>query len=907
MARQEIPLGSSPTGEGGANAREAFTQVNQMTAELYATDQAQQGLIAALQQATADLVQGTGALDARVTGAENGINALGAAMGAKVDKVAGYGLSQENFTPAEKAKLAAIEGDRFKGTFTSLSALAAAFPTANPGDYADVDAGAGVQVNRAIWDASDTEWVLQEGEGGLPTAAQVKDLYESNPDTYAFTGAQRTKLAGIADGAQANWVGVTQAEAEAGNGTLFRSWTVQRVWQAIASWWNTSAMKTKLDGIATGATANQADAYLLNRANHTGNMPVANVTGFEEAVRNTPLTGFAANNYARVTATDSIRTALGKLQTLLNSALPWTTSSDGATDFNATAGTPGWFPGVVGAAAGSRNANHPDGQVAATATNGVSDYYWVLNLYDNQSGSAFQIAVPCPTGVPTGYERIKWRSRGSGTWSTWAVLGGSTVADPVVSWAAACGYNVGLFIVGGALYACCGSSSSYANNAAARGGSGVTGAFGPGYMSQVPIPSTSRVIKAGGSNTACAWALLENGNLYVWGSNNYGQLGLGHTNPVNMPTLSATNVRDVYDHPSVCSYDLAAGRMMILNSDNRLAVSGYNGYGQLGLGNTTNVSTWTLVTTFAAGTIKRVWNLGTSYGVSVVQTTDNKIWVCGYNGRGQLGNGTTTNQLTFQDVTSAWGGGVIQKIIGGFGYYDSQASTESWLMMMFSDRLVCAGSRTYGGGAPDGSGSGNATTPYTIPGLVPADVTSVGGGVPTVHCLTTDNKVYGWGYNTYGTVGDGTTVNKLTPTLIAPLSGSSSLVVCDKLLSMGQDSQSFPYYACTFFRVVNADGSKSVMACGYNPYGYVGNGSTAAVTVPTKTAIPARDSKGNLIVIDRMSFYDTTPGGRVCMAITERGQFFAWGYNAQAGVHYFPSGANYVSVPLDFKFPISPT
>lgn len=35
MARQEIPLGTAPTGEGGDNARQAFERVNQMTAELY--------------------------------------------------------------------------------------------------------------------------------------------------------------------------------------------------------------------------------------------------------------------------------------------------------------------------------------------------------------------------------------------------------------------------------------------------------------------------------------------------------------------------------------------------------------------------------------------------------------------------------------------------------------------------------------------------------------------------------------------------------------------------------------------------------------------------------------------------------------------------------------------------------
>jgi hypothetical protein len=72
---------------------------------------------------------------------------------------------------------------------------------------------------------------------------------------------------------------VTQAEAEAGTDTTRRAFTVVRVWQAIAAWWAASSAKTKLDGIATGATANQTDAHLLSRANHTGTQAVGTITG----------------------------------------------------------------------------------------------------------------------------------------------------------------------------------------------------------------------------------------------------------------------------------------------------------------------------------------------------------------------------------------------------------------------------------------------------------------------------------------------------------------------------------------------------------------------------------------------------------------------------------------------------
>lgn len=77
---------------------------------------------------------------------------------------------------------------------------------------------------------------------------------------------------------------VTQAEAEAGTATTRVAWTVQRVWQAIAAWWAASSAKSKLDGIAAGATQNQTDAYLLSRANHTGTQTASTISDFTTAV-----------------------------------------------------------------------------------------------------------------------------------------------------------------------------------------------------------------------------------------------------------------------------------------------------------------------------------------------------------------------------------------------------------------------------------------------------------------------------------------------------------------------------------------------------------------------------------------------------------------------------------------------
>lgn len=130
--------------------------------------------------------------------------ALAVQLNLKVDKITGYGLSQENFTPAEKAKLAGLDGNLWKGEYTTLVALQSAHPTAEPGSSANVDAGIGDPVLRYIWDDNDNEWVAQAGSADPITAAQVKTLYESNPDTNAYTDAEKTKLGDIAANATAN-------------------------------------------------------------------------------------------------------------------------------------------------------------------------------------------------------------------------------------------------------------------------------------------------------------------------------------------------------------------------------------------------------------------------------------------------------------------------------------------------------------------------------------------------------------------------------------------------------------------------------------------------------------------------------------------------------------------------------
>ena len=79
--------------------------------------------------------------------------------------------------------------------------------------------------------------------------------------------------------------------------------------------------KAKLDGIAAGATANSPDASLRDRATHTGSQLASTISDFAATVRATVLTGLSTASAAAIAATDTVLSALGKLQAQI-SALP---------------------------------------------------------------------------------------------------------------------------------------------------------------------------------------------------------------------------------------------------------------------------------------------------------------------------------------------------------------------------------------------------------------------------------------------------------------------------------------------------------------------------------------------------------------------------------------------------------
>lgn len=89
-------------------------------------------------------------------------------------------------------KLASLESSKFLGTFLTSDAIP--LDKAVAGSYADVDAGSGETISRWIYDVASGAFVQATGEVAGETSTSVKEKYESNPNTNAFTDNHKTIL-----------------------------------------------------------------------------------------------------------------------------------------------------------------------------------------------------------------------------------------------------------------------------------------------------------------------------------------------------------------------------------------------------------------------------------------------------------------------------------------------------------------------------------------------------------------------------------------------------------------------------------------------------------------------------------------------------------------------------------------
>lgn len=117
-----------------------------------------------------------------------------------------------------------------------------------------------------------------------------------------YSATEKTKLAGVASGATVNDTDANLKNRANHTGTQ----TADTVTDGTTNKAYTATEKTKLAGIATAATANDTDANLKNRANHTGTQTADTVTDGTTnkaytATEKTKLSGIASGATANAT------------------------------------------------------------------------------------------------------------------------------------------------------------------------------------------------------------------------------------------------------------------------------------------------------------------------------------------------------------------------------------------------------------------------------------------------------------------------------------------------------------------------------------------------------------------------------------------------------------------------------
>ena len=142
--------------------------------------------------------------------------------------------------------------------------------------------------------------------------------------------------------------------------------------------------------------------------------------------------------------------------------------------------------------------------------------------------------------------------------------------------------------------------------------------------------------------------LSSNGQLFVWGRNQLGQIGNGTTQtsllPINI--MSSFLLRD---QEKITLFSMGADHMVAMTNQERIFTWGSNATGQLGIGNTQTMMSPIEITHLIKGQFDRkVYLIRASGNHTVIANQQDALMVWGQNNVGQLGLNNTQNQLTPQ-------------------------------------------------------------------------------------------------------------------------------------------------------------------------------------------------------------------------------------------------------------------
>ena len=352
------------------------------------------------------------------------------------------------------------------------------------------------------------------------------------------------------------------------------------------------------------------------------------------------------------------------------------------------------------------------------------------------------------------------------------------------------------------------ASSARATNAEAlyAFGDNTDGALGNGTTTDAYVPTvitlpggaTPTGGAAGGDHTL---AIGSNGLLYAWGLGTDGQLGRGST------TSSLTPVQ-VSLPSGVVPVAVAAGddHSLALGSNGTLYAWGYNGYGQLGNGTETNEDTPVAVI-FGPGVKATAIAAGENFSLAL--GSDGNVYAWGDGNLGALGQGN--QNVSILPVKVPLPSGVTASTIAAGGRFGMAIGSDGKL---------------YAWGDGDMGQLGNNTTTFSSSPVVvqmPSGVTAsvIGAGDDHALAIGSNGLLYSWGENIDGQLGNGNTTEKKVPGLVSMPTGVTAVAISgglDDSLAIGSDG--------------------NLYAWGEDGAGELGNGGTTNSDVPVQASLP---------------------------------------------------------------------
>jgi alpha-tubulin suppressor-like RCC1 family protein len=407
----------------------------------------------------------------------------------------------------------------------------------------------------------------------------------------------------------------------------------------------------------------------------------------------------------------------------------------------------------------------------------------------------------------------------------------------------------------------------------------------------VSVPSGTTVVSIAGEGYG-ALAMTSAGQLLAWGYNQDGELGNGTTTsgsvPVTVSLPQGTSVKAIAGE----GYDGLA-----LTSTGKVLAWGFNGDGELGDGNTTN-SSIPVAVSLPAGTT--VTGLGSELLGGLATTQAGTVLAWGFNGDGELGDGSTAISTSVPVAAALPAGVVATALTQGLGFTGlAEAGTPPVITgvapaigsaaggagVTITGSGLTGASAVRFGSQPAASFSVTSSTSITaVPpagsGTVDVTVTGPGGTSPVAAAdqftYVTSGQVIAWGSNFSGELGTGSTAAYSTVPAASALPAGTRV----QAVASGSDDS----YALT--------SSGKLYAWGDNSYGELGNGSNAArSSTPVLVSLPAG-----------VKAIAVGAGFATAYAVTSGGQVYAWGYGPDGELGNGTTSAS-TSTPVRVSLP----